>query len=161
MPVAAMLIHELSVTQCERMLEHHQLARLACALSGQPYIVPISFAFAPQENCLYGFATVGQKIEWMRANPKVCITVDEIIDRFQWTTVVVIGRYEEIVSSDVAGRRRAQHVLQQREQWWLPGAAESADEATQAGAVFFRIHIDQVTGRRAGSPDDPSAAPHA
>jgi nitroimidazol reductase NimA-like FMN-containing flavoprotein (pyridoxamine 5'-phosphate oxidase superfamily) len=154
-----MLIHELSVSQCERLLERNQLARLACALSDQPYIVPISFTFAPQENCLYGFASVGQKIEWMRSNPKVCITVDEIIDRFHWTTVVVIGRYEEIAPQDVTARRRAQHLLQRRPQWWLPAAAESADEP-QGGAVFFRIHIGDVTGRRAGSPDDPSATPH-
>jgi nitroimidazol reductase NimA-like FMN-containing flavoprotein (pyridoxamine 5'-phosphate oxidase superfamily) len=142
------------------VLERNQLARLACALSDQPYIVPISFAFAPQENCLYGFTAVGQKVEWMRTNPKVCVAVDEIIDRLHWTTVVAMGRYEEFATRDAAARRRAHHLLQQRPQWWLPAAAESADEPP-GSAVFFRIRIDQLTGRRAGSPDDPSSARHA
>ena len=50
----------------------------------------------PSGNCLYAFSTIGQKIEWMRENPKVCLEVEEIDDQSHWTTVLVIGRYEEI-----------------------------------------------------------------
>ena len=42
--------------------------RLGCASDNQPYVVPTYFAYEPYQ--LYGFATVGRKIEWMRKNPK-------------------------------------------------------------------------------------------
>jgi hypothetical protein len=36
---------------------------------------------------LYSFATIGRKVEWMRANPLVCVEVDEIVSRQKWQTV--------------------------------------------------------------------------
>ena len=46
------------------------------AHDGQPYIVPMTFAY--DADCLYSFSTFGQAICWMRANPKVCVEVDEL-----------------------------------------------------------------------------------
>jgi nitroimidazol reductase NimA-like FMN-containing flavoprotein (pyridoxamine 5'-phosphate oxidase superfamily) len=56
--------------------------------------VPINFAF--DGTYLYGFTTLGQKIAWMRANPLVCLEVDEIISENQWLSIIVFGRYEEL-----------------------------------------------------------------
>jgi hypothetical protein len=42
--------------------------------------VPIYFAYEPDH--LNSFAAVGKKIEWMRANPKVCVELDEVISHF-------------------------------------------------------------------------------
>jgi uncharacterized protein len=44
---------------------------------------------------LYGYATLGQKMEWMRQNPRVC-QIDEIITQAHWASVVVFGHYEEL-----------------------------------------------------------------
>ena len=41
------------------------------------------------EAFLYGFTTEGQKIEWMRANPLVCVELDEVENFDQWTSIVV------------------------------------------------------------------------
>jgi hypothetical protein len=59
----------------------------------QPYIVPIYHAY--RDHCIYSFSEPGQKIDWMRANPLVCVEADQM-RREQWTTVVVFGRYEEL-----------------------------------------------------------------
>src|SRR5688500_16233879 len=95
----AMLIHDMTVAECHEVLGRTRLGRLACALDDQPYIVPIFFYFDITDPYLYSFSTVGQKIEWMRGNPKVCVEVDEISDQFHWTTVVLFGLYEELRSS--------------------------------------------------------------
>lgn len=42
-------------------LAANRLGRLACANKGQPYVTPCYFAYHDQ--CIYGFSTVGQKIE--------------------------------------------------------------------------------------------------
>ena len=76
-----MVIEEMTDRECRAMLTKTNLGRLACALNNQPYIVPIHIDF--YDAYLYGFATLGQKIEWMRQNPLVCLEFDEITSRTQ------------------------------------------------------------------------------
>ena len=71
------------------------LWRLACSFENQPYIVPVYLAYAAR--ALYGFATMGQKIDWMRANPKVCVETDGVRSQTDWWSVVVQGRFEELL----------------------------------------------------------------
>lgn len=149
-----MLIHQLTSAECEEVLARTTLGRLGCARVNQPYIVPISFYFGPNDRCLYSFSTVGQKIDWMRSNPKVCVEIDEIIDRFHWSTVLVLGRYKEIAktSTESADLQRARELLQDHPTWWLPGAATLDDGTEHATHVFYRIVINTITGRRAEQP---------
>ena len=64
-----MVIHEMTEQECRAMLAGINVARLACARDNQPYIVPIRVDLDGE--FLYGYATLGQKIEWMRENPLV------------------------------------------------------------------------------------------
>ena len=89
-----MRIGEMTPKGCREILAHTSLGRLGCSREDQPYVVPIYFVYEPDH--LYGFATDGQKIDWMRTNPKVCVELDEIRNHFQWTSVVLYGRYPRI-----------------------------------------------------------------
>src|SRR6266545_1225382 len=125
-----MLIHELSEHDCFEVLERSTLGRLGCARYDQPYIIPVHFSFDRERRCLYSFSTVGQKIEWMRNNRKVCLEVEHIADPQDWTTVVVIGRYLEIhrTPEDAEVRRRAELLFEQRTKWWLPATGQIETE---------------------------------
>jgi len=146
-----MVIHELTAADCEALLARTNLGRLACSRDNQPYIIPVSYSFDPYTHSLYCFSTLGQKIQWMRLNPRVCVEVDEIIDRFHWTTVLVMGRYEELGDSppNNSARQRAQRLFEERDTWWLPGAGKLAGSTEHGQPVIYRIHIDKVSGRRA------------
>ena len=94
-----MVIHEMSREDCIRVLAGTRLARLGCARDNQPYVVPVYLTYdvlPGGEPCLYGFTTAGQKVEWMRANPLVCVEVDEVTAHDQWVSVIAFGRYEEL-----------------------------------------------------------------
>jgi uncharacterized protein len=145
-----MLIHELNPNECAEFLSRSSVGRLGCALINQPYIVPIHFSFDAERSCLYAFSTVGQKIEWMRKNPKVCLEVEEIADKNLWTTVLVFGRYHEIERrpEDAEVRRRAEQLFQLRQEWWLPGAGKVLSQEQHHAMVLYRIEIDRLTGRR-------------
>jgi len=91
-----MVIREMSREECLRVLAGARLATLACAHEKQPYVVPVYLAYHESSGCLYGFTTPGQKVEWMRANPLVCVEVDEIAAYDQWVSVIALGRYEEL-----------------------------------------------------------------
>ena len=146
-----MTIHELTAAECEEFLGHATVGRLACAQNGQPYIVPVSLYFNRADKCLYGFSTVGQKIEWMRENPRVCVEVDAISDQHQWTTVLVMGRYEELDASAAQqrDRQRALELFQGQSRWWLPAGAKLSSGVEHASPVVYRIHISSISGRRA------------
>ena len=109
------------------------------------------FASQYESDCNYVFSTFGKKIEWMRANPMVCIQIDEIADQSQWVSVIVNGRYEELPEPQYAAdRERARQLLEKRSRWWLNTFAErllkSGDKLIEP--LFFRIHIDSMTGPR-------------
>src|SRR6187401_936468 len=91
-----MTIRELTRKECYQVLAGARLARLASAQANQPYVVPIYLVYDEVSGCLYGFTTPGQKVEWMRANPLVCVEVDEIAAHDQWVSVIGMGRYEEL-----------------------------------------------------------------
>lgn len=147
-----MLVHELRPDECLEVLSRTDVGRLACSRDDQPYIVPIHFSLDRGRGCVYGFSGVGQKVQWMRENPKVCLEVERISDRGHWQTVLVFGRYEEVGDEpdEAETRRRALERFQERRDWWLPGAAR-VDSRGPRPVVVFRILIDRVTGRRAAS----------
>jgi uncharacterized protein len=185
-----MVIHEMSREECLRVLAGARLARLACAHENQPYVVPVYLAYhAPPvgEACLYGLTTDGLKVEWMRANPLVCVEVDEVAADDQWVSVITLGRYEELPgtpdwqpeprppsvalgrsdklpgASEPDGQRLlAYQVLQARAMWWEPACAARAarthdDPAKPIVPVYYRVRIDRVTGHRA-TPDPGTVA---
>jgi uncharacterized protein len=173
-----MIIQEMNREECLATLGRTRLGRLACAREGQPYVVPCYFVYdrpTLDEDYLYSFATEGQKIEWMRANPLVCVEVDEVTNIEQWSSIVVFGHYEELPALADTGpelrgiarqqpepaseRRHAWQLLQTYPMWWEPGSsAHVQSKASRTShSVFYRIHIDRITGRRAvPSLDEPA-----
>ena len=145
-----MVVAEMTAQECRAMLARTNVARLACAHDNQPYIVPIHVDL--DHEFLYGFATQGQKIEWMRHNPLVCLEIDEFSPE-QWATVVVFGHYEELPHQPEYEdwRRVALQLFERHPMWWQPATVPLAGHAQRA-PVAFRIRIDRLTGRR-GSND--------
>jgi uncharacterized protein len=89
-----MLIQEMAKEENLSLLANMHLGRLGCAQGAQPYIAPFYFAY--DSNYLYGFSTVGQKIDWMRANPLVCVETDDLVSSDEWVSIIILGRYEEL-----------------------------------------------------------------
>lgn len=150
-----MVVLDLTHQECFEMLARLKFGRLGCSRDNQPYVVPIYFAY--QQRYLYSFAALGQKIEWMRANPLVCVEVDEVIAHDHWISVIVRGRYEELLDAPEwqPERELAHALLQQQAAWWEPAYVRTAHHLA-AIPMYYRVRIDQVTGRR--SKPDPAEA---
>jgi nitroimidazol reductase NimA-like FMN-containing flavoprotein (pyridoxamine 5'-phosphate oxidase superfamily) len=156
------LIQELTRQASLDLLARTHLGRLACAQGAQPYVVPFYFVY--DNDCFYSFSTVGQKIEWMRANPLVCVEADEVVSPEHWMSVIVFGRYEELLDTpESQGVRAFAHDLLKRHAvWWEPAYVKTILHGTQRPLVpvFYRIHGRQITGHRA-IPDQPVTPPDA
>jgi nitroimidazol reductase NimA-like FMN-containing flavoprotein (pyridoxamine 5'-phosphate oxidase superfamily) len=161
-----MIIQEMSESDCLNVLAGARLGRLACAHDNQPYVVPMYYVY--DNGYLYGFTTLGKKVEWMRSNPLVCVELDEVEGDDGWMSIVVFGRYEEL--PDVAEqdhphepwrrtirrtwpqpeRLHAHELLQQHADWWEPGCASCKwrNPDQPLTPIYYRIHIDRISGRR-------------
>ena len=156
-----MQITEMSSRECLALLTGLGYGKLACARDNQPYIVPIFFAC--EENKIFCFSTLGQKIDWMRSNPLVCVQADEIPSSMEWKSVIALGRYEELPDDEAHrdARYHALTLLQQRPRWWQ-GAHATDRLRRRAGKpvpVLFCVDITQVSGHRA-EPDATDLATH-
>jgi nitroimidazol reductase NimA-like FMN-containing flavoprotein (pyridoxamine 5'-phosphate oxidase superfamily) len=149
-----MLIKEMTRQDSIKLLERTHLARLACALDGQPYITPLHCAY--DDSYLYSFGSVGQKITWMRANPLVCVEFEELVTDQSWATVVVSGTYEELPDLPPYAelRRYASDLLRKRPVWWEPGYVKTVLSTGQRplAPLYFRIQIREISGHR-GIPE--------
>jgi len=145
----------MTADECGDFLARIGFGRLGCCLDNEPYVMPISLAY--QSDRLYGFSSVGRKIEWMRANPRVCVEADEVTDHFHWTSVIVRGRYQELPDTPEfnSERRTALLELERRMLWWQTAyAAEQFRAKPESSAtLLYFIRIFSMTGRRA-IPDD-------
>lgn len=145
-----MLVQQLSAEQCRSALSNARFGRLACSRGDQPYIVPTYFIV--EEGQIYAFALPGQKLDWMRENPRVCLEIDDVAASDDWVSVVVLGHFEELPKTleYESLRQRAHQLLQGRPMWWEPGSVAVADRPHNQGfsPVYYRISVDQVTGHR-------------
>jgi hypothetical protein len=133
------------------LLQRTHVGRLGCSRDLQPYIVP--FAFAYHQEFLYGFTTIGKKVEWMRANPLVCVEADEIISRREWQSVVIFGRYQELSDTPELEPLRAfaHELLAKTAMWWEPGYMKTLrqGEERRLDPLYFRISIGEISGHQA------------
>ena len=124
-----MRIIAISQHECSELLKRLYLGRLGCALDNQPHIVPVYFSYEPDS--IYIFSTLGKKIEWMRQNPKVCLQADEIVDRSDWLSVIVTGKFVELSGPKyTAEQEHARERLAQYSGWWRIPLAERREQTS-------------------------------
>lgn len=158
-----MLIQEMTTQECWGMLARNNIARLACARDNQPYIVPLRVDLDGE--FLYGYATLGRKIEWMRTNPLVCLECEELTSDRQWASLIAFGHYEELphTPENKGARQVAERLFQRHPMWWEPATVPLGGRERRP-PIVFRIHVDSLTGRRTvhepGTADRRAMRPH-
>lgn len=146
-----MIIRELTAVECAALVEGQRLARLACSQDGQPYVVPIYYVYA--QACAYAFTMPGRKLDMMRANANVALLVEDEGEGRLWRSVVAEGRFEELPDR-IGYKRERDHawsLLSRHANWWEPGAIKPVVPPLvhHSSHVFFRIHVDRMSGREA------------
>jgi nitroimidazol reductase NimA-like FMN-containing flavoprotein (pyridoxamine 5'-phosphate oxidase superfamily) len=158
-----MLIKVMSAEECYGMLARTGFGRLGCAQNNQPYIVPVYFAY--QAERIYGFSLSGQKIDWLRKNPRACVESDDIKSQYEWTSVIAMGTYEELSGNserEASERSRVEQLLKERYMWWQTACEIFLDRkglGSPGPFIFYCIHIEQISGLSASPEPAESIAP--
>ena len=140
------MIDRLSAEESYGLLRGGRVAHLACVVDGEPYVVPVNYAFDGE--AIYVHSLPGRKLSAMRADPRVCVQVEEVRGDFGWRSVIAFGRYEEIKRADE--RAKALNLLLSLFPRLTPVESRMADDANAPSPVVFRIRIERVTGLREG-----------
>jgi nitroimidazol reductase NimA-like FMN-containing flavoprotein (pyridoxamine 5'-phosphate oxidase superfamily) len=100
--------------------------------------VPINYVF--DGDCIYGYSTLGRKVDVMREQPLVCFEIDEIDGPANWRSVVAEGVYEEL--TDCPARDSVLRLL-------VNGAGAPVARGLDAAPpiVVFRIRLTERSGR--------------
>jgi uncharacterized protein len=148
----SVIISEMTKEACEDFLSSKNFGHLACLNGDRPYVLPIHYVF--KGGLVYSFAMPGSKIDHMRVNPNVCLQLEEITSDQDWLSVVLQGRYQELPDTEQwrTERMYAWSALQQRPNWWEPGAYDArrheiGDQPSHP--VFYRIQAESISGKRA------------
>ena len=91
-------VSDMSPAEMHALLQRESFGHLGCARDGRPYVVPMHYAYDGKD--LYFFTTQGMKTQFIEANPQVCLQIEEVNDSTRWRSVMVIGRANELTTSD-------------------------------------------------------------
>lgn len=145
--------HDRQVTdpeQIDDILGRAEVVRVAMAVDNEPYIVTLNYGYA--DGALYMHsANKGRKLDMMRANPRVCFTVDvdyglkKADEACKWGVNYrsVVGYGRASVVEDMAGKKAALAVLM--------GHFDEADydfpDANVKPVSVIRIDIEEMTAK--------------
>ena len=133
------------------ILKSHYIGQLTYIHEMHPAIVPMTFFYHKEGNCLIGYSSEGEKIEAMRVNPLVSLGVTEIHSMKNWKSVVVKGIYEELKGLDAKHHlhlftRGIQSIIEEEggdAQFIKDFSCRISDENMP---VVFRVGIKKLTG---------------
>jgi len=152
-------VKELSDNEIVELLKRTGYGHLACTRDGEPYVVPIHFAFDDGE--IFVYTTEGKKYEIIRSNPRICLQAEEVIDNQHWQSVIVDG--EAIQITDETERERAMKLIIRVNPTLTPAVSVRWIDSwvRENIEVIYRIHPLQMSGRRssAGTLDSAHLVP--
>ncbi|HET8606692.1 MAG TPA: pyridoxamine 5'-phosphate oxidase family protein [Gaiellaceae bacterium] len=136
-------MEELTPEEVDAFLHEQFVGRIGCHADGETYVVPVIYAWDGE--CAWVMSVEGRKVEMMRANPSVCLEVDEY-EAGSWRSAILWGRYEELAGAEA---ERATELLVERFGRRRRPAASGGERPADAPVpVAFRIRRERATGRR-------------
>jgi uncharacterized protein len=135
-----MNIGRLKDTDALALLREGTLGRLGCIAAGWPYVVPVNYFFDGKD--IYIHSLPGKKIDALRANPRVCLQVDEIKDSYNWRSVIAYGTFEEVKGEET--RENVLTKLYSRLPHMTPVESKLVEGLKET--IVFRVKVDEITG---------------
>lgn len=133
---------QLTDEDARTILEIGRTGHLACIVDDEPYVVPINYAVDGE--FVYMHSLPGRKLEGIRANPRVCLQVEEIHSQYNWRSVHVFGDCEEV--TDPAEAERVFAALFARFPRLTPADSVRRYGHTQEPTVALRVRIRRLVG---------------
>jgi nitroimidazol reductase NimA-like FMN-containing flavoprotein (pyridoxamine 5'-phosphate oxidase superfamily) len=141
-----------SRVEMEAILRDSPIGFLGMALEGEPYVVPLNFAYV-EGKLLFHCALEGRKLDFLAANPQVCLSVarqegavklHEQRDPCHMDSESVICYGTARVITDLAEREAALNAFNR---YFRPDAPDIPLKRVK-GCAVVEITVSEMTGRR-------------
>ncbi len=139
---------ELSREQSEQILARNHIGRIAYSFHDRIDIEPIHYVY--HEGWIYGRTSKGTKLATIAHHRWVAFEVDESTAIFDWESVVVHGALYFVEAHQPNDHNPAFALGVELLTKLIPETF-AADDPVPFRTVIFRIHIDEIRGRRASS----------
>jgi nitroimidazol reductase NimA-like FMN-containing flavoprotein (pyridoxamine 5'-phosphate oxidase superfamily) len=135
------------------VLQNNIVCRIGCNDGTKTYVVPVSYVYMGDHILCHSYD--GMKIEMMRAQPAVCLEVDEIKSYDNWRCVIVWGEYEELTEAKDINEARgyfSEEMLDMKvsETALPPESTPERWHNTSPGqkvSIYYRIRFTEASGR--------------
>lgn len=136
------MITKMESRDAMELLRRGAIGRLGCIIDEGPYVVPVNYVFDGDSILVHSLP--GRKIAALRANPRACIQVDEVVNEFEWRSAIAYGTYEEVKDPDERDRL-LQRILERFPHFTPVESAMSQVEGIPE-TIIFRIKVESATG---------------
>jgi len=141
-----------SRSEIDEIIRGCEVCHLAMAVDGEPYVVPISFGYDGEAVYLHT-AREGKKIEFITANPRVCVQFERDVGlvaseaaacdwTFSFESVIGIGVAEELLEQEPKKYGLNQIMRQYSGREW------QMDIQSVSRTRVWRVVIETLTGKR-------------
>ena len=147
------MIKTLDPTEKIQVLSRNYIGHVAYIYNQAPFVVPITYFFDKERNCIIGYSAEGHKITAMRKNDQVAMEVSEITSVNHWNCIAVHGTFQELSGSEAKAYLHdfslgVKDLIMQKEQRKLDFINEFSSKIYKDDLpVVFLIHIEEITGR--------------
>jgi nitroimidazol reductase NimA-like FMN-containing flavoprotein (pyridoxamine 5'-phosphate oxidase superfamily) len=145
-PAKVPSFRELNREECDALLARNHVGRIAFSYHDHVDIEPIHFVY--EDGWLYGRTGDGTKLRTLAHNRWLAVETDEVNALTDWQSVVIKGALYLLDPTGPA-RETYDHAVSVMRKF-SPNALGENDPFPDR-TVVFRIHADQVTGRKAST----------
>ncbi len=147
------MIHTLTTSAIEKLLTSRYIGYLSYMSGSQPYTIPITFFYDPEESVLLSYSAYGHKIKNMRKHGQVSVLVEDITAINQWKSVQVIGTFEELHGTFAKSRMHdftmGVKKLFEAKEGYVPESIHdiSLGETQFQESIMYEIKIQEFIGK--------------
>ena len=146
----------------KELLAEEEVGHLAMSDNGEPYVVPINYAYMDGRIVLHCSMT-GKKLELIKKNPTVCFAVNRHPDKvkyhaekrchYRYHSVIIYGKasFVESAQDRLTWIKRYRKYFNNRLNWTMD-EDDDIKSAIRCGIIL--IDIEEMTGRREVGADE-------
>ena len=135
------------------LLMLNYVGNLSYIYRDKPFVVPITYFYDMENSVIIGYSAEGHKINAMRKNVNVSLSVTDIDSVNDWKSVLAHGTYQEIIGSAAKAKLHqfslgVKDLIINKEFRKLNFISEfSSKIETDKMPIVFQIKVDDITGR--------------
>lgn len=138
---------------CFSVLQNDYLGHLSYIYQKRPFVVPITYFFDTEKKVVICYSAEGHKMNAMRKNNQVALSVVDIDGLTKWKSVMIHGEFEQLSGPDAKSYLHdfslgIKNLIVEKELKELSFISEFSSKAVNENIpMIFIIKIDEMTGK--------------